>query len=256
MGRPIQELRARVFLRSALPLVKLVLQERPLYRHLLHGADGVVQFAAGDSEQAAWVRLHSEGIEVEPGRHPQPSTTVTFKTVEDLNNFFAGGLALPSVRGRWGIPTLARLLPFLLKLKILLPSAMPDDPEEKTLKVKMLLQMIASGLSQLIKGGDAVLTPYAEKSPDRVFQLTVDGGPAVYLRMKAGKSKAGLGTYKRRRPYVHMVFSDIDGAFEVLTQRVGTVEAVRRGYVRMDGAMEGGKDIGIFMQRLDNLTMG
>ncbi len=251
-----QELRARVFLRSALPLVKVVLEERPLYRHLLRGADGVVQFTARGLDQAAWVRMHSDGIEVEHGRHPDPSITITFKSAEDLNAFFAGGLALPSVSGLFGAPSLVRLLPFLLKLKILLPTAMPDDPAEKALKVRMLLQMIASGLSQLIKGGDEVLSTYARTSPDRVFQLTVENGPAAYLRVKAGNSKAGLGTYKRRRPYVHMIFSDIEGAFEVLTQRAGTVEAVRRGYLRMEGAMEGGKDIGNFMQRLDALTMG
>ncbi|MFW5879031.1 MAG: hypothetical protein ACOCVR_04350 [Myxococcota bacterium] len=251
-----EDLRARVFLRSALPLVKVVLEERPLYRHLLRKADGVVQFASKDGEEAAWVHLREDGIEVGKGRHPDPSISVVFKTTKDLNSFFAGGLALPSVKGLKGTPSLARLLPFLLKLKILLPSAMPDDPEEKALKVRMLLQMIASGLSQLIKGGDEMLASYAAKSPDRVFQFTVEGGPAVYLRMKAGKSKAGLGTYRRRRPYVHMLFSDIDGAFEVLTQRVGTVEAVKKGYLRMEGAMEGGKDIGNFMQRLDALTMG
>lgn len=255
-----QELRARVFLRSALPLVKVLLEERPHYRHLLRGADGVVQFDARGSERAAWVRLHQDEIEVEQGLHPDPSITITFRSLEDLNSFFAGGLALPSVRGLLGgvrgIPTLARLIPFLLGLKILLPSAMPDDPKEKALKVRMLLQMIASGLSQLIKGGDEVLAPYAQKSPDRVFQFTVEDGPAAYLRVKAGKSKASLGTYQRRRPYVHMLFSDVDSAFEVLTQRVGTVEAVKRGYLRMEGAMEGGKDIGTFMQRLDALTMG
>jgi hypothetical protein len=256
MADPTQELRARVFLRSALPLVKVILAERPLYRHLLRGADGVVQFAARDGEQAGWVRLSEEGIEVKPGRHPDPSVTVMFKTLADLNAFFAGGLALPSISGLFGVPSLVRLLPFLLKLKILMPTAMPDDPAEKALKVRMLLQMIASGLSQLVKGGDEVLAGYARKSPDRVFQFTVQGGPAMYLRMKAGKSKAGLGTYTRRRPYLHMIFSDIDGAFEILTQRVGTVEGVKRGFVRTEGAMEGGKDIGLFMQRLDGLTMG
>ncbi|MBP7125614.1 hypothetical protein KBD49_04530 [Myxococcota bacterium] len=257
MADATQELRARVFLRSALPLVKVVLAERPRFRYLLYRAKGVVQFQARDSEQAAHVLLSPEGIDVQPGRHETPDLVIEFRSLKDLNAFFAGGMALPFLRGLPGIPLLLRLLPFLLKLKILLPTAMPDDPAEKALKVRMLLQMVASGLSQLIKGGDEVLAGYAKKSPDRVFQFTVEGGgPACYLRVKAGKSKAGLGTYARRRPYVHMIFRDIDGAFEVLTQRVGTVEAVKRGYLRVEGAMEGSKDIGAFMQRLDALTMG
>lgn len=256
MADPQQELKARVFLRSALPLVKVVLSERPAFRHLLRHADGVLQFAAADSEQGAWVGMTGEGIEVKPGKHPEPSITLTFRTLKELNTFFAGGLALPRVSGLRGVPTLVRFLPFMLKLKILMPTAMPEDLPGKSLKVRMLLQMIASGLSQLVKGGDELLAGYAKKSPDRVFQFTVAGGPSCYLRVKAGRSKAGLGTYARRRPYVHMMFSDIDGAFEVLTQRVGTVEAIRRGYLKVEGAMEGSKDIGLFMQRLDALTMG
>jgi hypothetical protein len=257
MAAPLEELRARVFLRSALPLVKVVLEQRPAYRRLLLKANGVIQFAARDSEQAAWVGMSPDGIEVKPGRHPEPTITLTFKTLKDLNTFFAGGTALPGVAGLRGVPTLLRFLPFMLKLKILMPTAMPTDPAEKALKVRMLMQMIASGLSQLNKGGDAVLSTYCRKSPDRVFQFTVEGGgPANYLRVKAGNSKAGAGTYTRRRPYVHMIFRDVDAAFEVLTQRVGTVEAVREGFLRVEGAMEGSKDIGAFMQHLDGLTMG
>jgi hypothetical protein len=256
MADALQELRARVFLRSALPLVKVVLAERPLYRHLLRRSGGVLQFAAADSEQGAWVGLSEEGLEVKPGMHPDPSITLTFKTLADLNAFFAGGVALPKVAGLKGLPTLVRFLPFMLKLKILMPTCMPDDPAEKALKVRMLMQMVASGLSQLVKGGDEVLGGYAKKSPDRVFQFTVQGGPALYLRIKAGKSKAGLGTYQRRRPYVHMIFRDMDGAFDVLTQRLGTVAAVKEGALKVEGAMEGSKDIGNFMQRLDSLTMG
>jgi hypothetical protein len=256
MAEPLQELRARVFLRSALPLVKVVLAERPGFGRLLYRADGVIQFAAADSEQAAWVAMNPDGIEVKPGRHDAPAITLTFRTLKDLNTFFAGGTALPRVHGLMGLPTLIRFLPFMLKLKVLMPTAMPEDLPGRSLKVRMLLQMIASGLSQLVKGGDELLAGYAKKSPDRVFQFTVTGGPACYLRVKAGKSKAGLGTYARRRPYVHMIFSDINGAFQVLTQQVGTVEAIKRGYLKVEGAMEGSKDIGLFMQRLDALTMG
>ena len=252
-----EELKARVFLRSALPLVKVVLSERPNYRYLLYKADGVIQFGAKDSQQAAWVAMSPEGFEVKPGLHENPTISLIFKRLKDLNTFFAGGTALPSVSGVKGVPTLLRFLPFMLKLKILMPTATPTDPAEKELKVRMLMQMIASGLSQLNKGGDEFLSSYIKKSPDRVFQFTVEnGGPANYLRIKAGNSKAGAGTYARRRPYVHMIFKDIDSAFEVLTQRVGTVEAVRDGLLRVEGAMEGSKDIGAFMQHLDKLTMG
>ncbi|NOZ02406.1 MAG: hypothetical protein GXP54_11020 [Deltaproteobacteria bacterium] len=252
-----EELRARVFLRSALPLVKVVADQRPMYRRFLFKADGVVQFAAKDSEQAAFVEMGDGTIDVKQGRHDAPSITLTFSTLADLNAFFAGELKAPAISGITGLPSLVRLLPFLLKLKMLMPDVIPEKPEEKALKVRMLLYMVTNALSQLNKGGDEAMVKMVAKSPDRVFQWTVEnGGPAAYLRMKAGKTKAGRGTYTRRRPFVHMIFPDNDAAFDVLTQKVSTVDAVRYNKLRMEGAMEGGKEIGILMQRIETLTTG
>jgi hypothetical protein len=252
-----QELVARIFLRSALPLVKVVADEIPLFRKFLYRAGGVVQFAAADSESAAYVELGDGTIDVKQGVHPAPSITVRFKTLKDLNTFFAGGTAIPGIQGVTGLPSLVRLLPYLLKLKILMPDAMPKDPAGKALKVRMLLYMVSNALSQLNKGGDEVISAYVKKAPERVFQWTVTGGgPAAYLRIRGGLSKSGRGTYGRRRPYVHMIFPDMDGAFDVLTQKVGTVEAIKEGKLRLEGAMEGGKDLGLFMQRVEALTTG
>jgi hypothetical protein len=264
MAQHVEEVRARVFLRSALPLVKIVAEDRASYRRLLRKAGGVLQFAAKDSEQAAYVELTDGGIDVVQGLHPSPSITMLFKTLKDLNSFFAGGTAVPAMQGPHGffsvfagLPTLMRVLPFLLKLKMLLPSVVPKDPDEKALKVKLLLYMASNALSQMNKGGDEVVSGFVKKAPERVFQWTVEGGgPTAYLRIRGGLSKAGRGTYERRRPYVHMIFPDIDGAFDVLTQTVGTVEAVASGRVKMEGAMEGGKDLGMLMQRVEALTTG
>jgi len=257
MADQSQELRARVFLRSALPLVKVVLAERPFYGKFLFKAGGVVQFAARDSDKAAWVELGDGSIDVNQGRHSSPSITLTFPRLADLNDFFAGALKLPSISGVTGMPSLLRLLPFLLKLKMLMPDVVPDKLDEKALKVKMLLYMVTNALSQLNKGGDESMVKFTKKSPDRVFQWTVEnGGPAAYLRMKAGKTRAGRGTYKRRRPFVHMIFPDNNAAFDVLTQTVSTVDAVKHEKLRMEGAMEGGKEIGILMQRIETLTTG
>lgn len=257
MADRTQELRARIFLRSALPLVKVVVAERPHYRRLLYKAGGVVQFAAGDSEQGAWIELGDGSIDVKQGLHPHPSITVKFKELKALNDFFAGGIAMPSIHGLAGISSLLRVVPLLLKLKMLLPNVVPTDPAEKALKVRMLLYMISNALSQLNKGGDETMVKLVKNSPERVFQWTVEGGgPAAYLRMRGGLSKAGRGSYARRRPYVHMIFPNIDGAFDVLTQKVGTVDAVHYNKVRMEGAMEGGKDVGMLMQRVEALTTG
>jgi hypothetical protein len=93
----------------------------------------------------------------------------------------------------------------------------------------------------------------AEKSPDRVYQWIVEGGPSAYLRMRAGKTKAGRGIYARRRPFVLMRFPNVEGAYQVLTSKVALVEAVKQGYVVTEGAMEYSKEIGICMQTVEEL---
>ena len=257
MAEQLQELRARVFLRAALPLVKVVADQRPAYRRFLFKAGGVVQFAARDSEQAAWVEMGDGTIDVKQGRHDNPSITLTFGDLASLNDFFAGALKAPGIAGITGLPSLLRLLPFLLKLKMLMPDVITDKPDENALKVRMLLYMVTNALSQLNKGGDEAMVKMVKNSPDRIFQWTVEnGGPAAYVRMKAGRTKSGRGTYTRRRPFVHMIFPDTDSAFDVLTQKVSTVDAVKFNKLRMEGAMEGGKEIGILMQRIEALTTG
>ena len=193
-------------------------------------------------------------LQVTQGLHDKPDLRLTFRRLADLNAFFAGALKAPAISGIFGIPLLLRLLPFLLKLKLLMPDAMPKKPAEKALKVKLLLFMVTNALSQLNKGGDPQFAKIVKISPDRIFQWTVKDGPAAYLRMKAGNTKAGRGTYTRRQPFVHMMFPDIESAFDVLTQKVSTVDAVRYGKLKMEGSMEYGKEIGLHMQRVEALT--
>lgn len=252
-----QELRTRIFLRSALPLVKVLVEDRPQYRRLLKNATGAVQFCARDTEQAAWIQVEDGVLDVKQGQVEGPAVRLTFATARDLNDFFAGKLVLPRVQGLRRLPTLVRVVPLLLKLKMLLPEVVPQEPAEKALKVKMLVYMVTNALSQLNKGGDPTMVKLVAKSPDRIYQWTVEnGGPAAWLRMKAGNTKAGRGTYTRRRPFVHMIFADMDGAFDVLTQRVSIVDAVRHNKLRMEGAMEYGKEIGALMQRIEVITTG
>ncbi len=256
MADQATELRARIFLRAALPLIKVVLAERPAYRRFLWRARGVVQFAARDSQQGAYVELAPGALQVVQGVHERPDVRLTFKRLEEMCAFFAGALKAPGISGLLRLPALLRLLPFLLKLKILMPDAMPTDPAERALKVRLLLYMVTNALSQLNKGGDPAFGKVVKASPDRVYQWSVAGGPEAYLRMKAGKTKAGRGTYARRQPFVHMMFPDIDSAFDVLTQRVSTVDAVKQGKLKLEGSLEYSKEIGLHMQRVEAITTG
>ena len=77
---------------------------------------------------------------------------------------------------------------------------------------------------------------------------------AAYLRIKAGKSKAGRGTYTKRRPFVHMKFNGIEGAFPVVMNDVDMVTAIKKGYLTVEGSPEYGRDIGDFMVRIQELV--
>jgi len=245
---------SRIFLRAALPLVKVVAEEKPLYKKLFP-KKGVLQFSVKDTEIGAYITFTDGQIDVAQGLHAHPDLNVVFRKVSDLNAFFAGKPAVPIPHGIRHIHLLVRVLPLLLTLKLLMPNAIPTDPAKKALKVKLLLYMVTSALSQLNKAGDPGMRKLTENSPDRIFQWTVEnGGPCAYLRIKAGKSKAGRGTYERRRPFVHMIFPDIEGAFKVLTSQAPLVDAVKLGFVRTEGAMEYSKEIGLHMQRIEELT--
>lgn len=248
---------SRIFLRSALPLVKVLAEEKP-YMKKLFPKEGILQFAVKDSDIGAHLIWQEGELDVGQGIHPYADFTLTFKTVRDLNAFFAGKTVLPAPPKLKDVflktHLLLRALPMLLGLKILMPDAIPEEPEKKALKVKLLLYMVTNALSQLNKAGDEKMRKLTEKSPDRIFQWTVKNGPSAYLRIKNGKSKAGRGIYKRRRPFVLMEFPDIDGAFMVLTSQAPLIEAVKKGYVKTEGAMEYSKEIGLQMQRIEVLT--
>ena len=56
--------------------------------------------------------------------------------------------------------------------------------------------------------GHPAIRDWTSKSPDRVYQWAVEGHPecTAYLRIKAGKSRAGRGEYKRSKPFFCMKF--------------------------------------------------
>lgn len=247
------ELKSRLFLRVALPLTKVVREDDPRMRALTRNMNAVVQFAVRGTDTGAHMVFADDSLEVVQGIHENPTVAFSFKDQKSLNDFFAGKLALPSVKGLLRLDVILRTVPLLLSLKMLMPDADPKDPAKRALKVKLLLYMVTTALSQLNKAGEPAMAEMAAKSPDRIYQWIVEGGPSAYLRMKAGKTKAGRGVYTRRRPFVLMKFPNIEGAYQVLTSKVALVEAVKKGYVVTEGAMEYSKEIGIRMQMIEEL---
>ena len=134
-----------------------------------------------------------------------------------------------------------------------MPNASPKDPKKRKLKVKMTFYMITTALSQYNKGGDFEMVKWTGKQPERIYQITVDKDIAAYLRVKACKTKAGRGVYAKKRPFVHMRFNKVEGAFPIVMNKVDMVTAVKKGYLSIEGSPEYGGNIGDFMVRIQNL---
>lgn len=247
---------ATLLMKAALPLTKTLVEEKPALARKYKNWNRVVQFQVRDDNELACHLSFSDGkLDFVDGRHPSPHIDFIFKNPAAFTALMTGKPALPKIKGMvFNIGTLIGFLPLMLGLTLLMPNKIPKDPEGKALKVKLLLYFISVALSKLNKAGDEDMRKFTEKMPDRVFQWSVKpDGPAVYLRIKHGRTKAGKGNYARRRPFVHMIFSSVDSAFDVLTGQVDNVEAMKDGKLVVDGSPEHGKDISGIMKKIEGM---
>lgn len=246
-------LTARIVFRAVLPVIKVMLEDDPRTAKRFAGVNAVVQFVADDpaGPVGAYLRFDDGALEVTDGLADAPDLTFRFGTVAKMNAMFAGKPVVPRIKGLLKVGLLIKVFGLLLGLKLLMPDKAPRSPEQARLKVKMTLYMISTALSQLNKGGDPDMVKWTAKQPERIYQWSVEPeGIACYLRVKAGKTKAGRGFYTRRRPFVHMKFAGVDGALPVLMNRVDTVKAMTTGLVSNDGSPEYGAQISDFMFKI------
>ena len=264
-ARTRELLRTRLFLRAALPTVKVLLEDDPATAKRFKGVNAVVQFVAKNQPRAvgAYLWFEDGAVRVEQGFWDadglgrEPDITFTFASLQKLNDFFAGKTVLPGIKGFGKPGLLAKVVRLLLALKLMLPSAQAKDPAKRRLKLKLTLYMITTALSQYNKGGDSEMERWTAGQPDRIYQFSVEPeGIAAYLRVRAGKTKAGRGVYERRRPFVHMRFHGVDGALAVMNKEVDFVDGVGKGYVRIDGSPEYAANLNDFMMRVQGLLTG
>lgn len=246
---------SRIFLRAVLPVIKVLVEEDPKINKKFASVSARVQFRAKDpaGDIGACLVFDRGNFLVEQGIADKPDITFSFGSVAAMNAMFAGKPALPMIKGFLKVGLLTKVLTLLLALKLLMPDNRPTDPGKKRLKVKMTFYMITTALSQYNKGGDPEMVKWTGTQPERIYQITVDDDIAAYLRVKAGKTKAGRGKYTKRRPFVHMKFNGVDGAMPVVLNDVDMVSAVKEGFLSVDGPPEYGRDIGDFMMRIQNL---
>jgi len=251
-------LATRILLKALFPVMKVVVADDPKMKKRFDGVTGRVRFSVSAEEGSLGTDVVFEdgALSVDATMEGGSDVVFSFKSAETFNAFMAGKPVIPRIRG-WGRPGLIlKMVSLLLAMKILMPDARPRQAEKQRLKVKMIIYMITTALSQYNQGGDPEMAKWTGKQPDRIYQMSVDGEEiAAYVRVKAGKTKAGRGVYTRRRPFVHICFNGIQGALPVLLGDVAFVEALGRQMVTVEGSPEYAANLNDYMQRIQSLIV-
>jgi hypothetical protein len=253
-----QLLRARVFLRSVLPLLKVVMEDEPAMARLFAGVSAKVQLETQDAQHGACLCFEDGVLSVEPQLRAAAEVQLrwVFRDLSALNSFFAGKPVLPRIIGLRRPRLLWKTIRLLSSLRILHPQRKPARIEQRRLRVKLLLYLVTHALAQLARGGHAQMNELVQSSPERVYQWTVaSANLGAYLRMQRGRIKAGRGTYPHRRPFVHFYFPDVDAALAVLTASGSQMTGLRDGQVQTFGSPEYTRKISLLMQKVDALLV-
>ena len=255
----------KIFLNAALPLVKVIANDIPSLKKKFEKTHAVIQVSCLDPDveggkQGMHFVVNSGEWLVHTCLTDDPHIELEFKSLENLNDFFKGKITpagIPKIRGIKHAGTLISFVMVLLKMADLLGATEPTkDEETKELLVKCYFYLLSSGISQLNKMGHKEIKEWTAKSPDRVYAFAVDGYPQVsaFLRIKAGKSRAGRGEYKRAMPFFTLRFNNLDSALGILMSIDDMLEATKAGRLIMDGGPEFGAQLGGFMLEIGALA--
>jgi len=249
-------LASRILLKAVLPVAKVVVEDVPAMKETFTGVTATFQIRAkSDGEyMGAGFQVTGGQFEWVDGIIDNPDIRFSFGSPKAMNTFLTGGIALPSIKGLTQPFLLFKFIRLLLSLTILLPNKRPTEPDKIRLKIKMVIYMITTALSQYNKAGDPDMKKWTGMQPDRIYQISCEPeGIAAYLRIKAGKSKAGRGYYRRKLPFVHMKLNTAKNALPVFLNEVEFVEAISKGYVEVEGSPEYAAKMNDFMQRIQAL---
>lgn len=253
----------KIFLNAALPLLKVIANDVPSLAKKFEKVHCIYQVSALDP--SAPEGKYATHFTVNEGEWKVCADKVAtnahieleFKSMEQMNAFFKGKIGpstLPKMKGVLKKPVeFAAFMMVLLKMSSLLTiTQAPEDEDTQKLAVKCFFYLLSSGISQLNKHGHEGVHDWASKSPDRVYAWAVDGYPEVsaFLRVKAGKTRSGRGTYKRAMPFFTMRFDSLPSALGILLSTDDMLESTKRGKLIMDGAPEFGAQIGDFMMQV------
>lgn len=260
----------KIFLNAALPLIKVIATDDPGLKKKFEHAHAVIQVSALYPDcEAGKVGMHLVVNNGEWLVHPCLDTSkghseIEFKSIEAMNLFFKGDMVgaikvggIPKIRPGKAKGAFVSFVMALLKMaSVLGATEAPEDEETKQLMVKCMFYLLTSGISQLNKMGHPEIHDWTSKSPDRVYALAVDGHPEVsaFIRIKAGKSRAGRGEYKRAMPFFTLRFDSFDSALGILLGTLDMLDATKSGKLIMDGGPEFGAQFGGFLLTIGDLA--
>ncbi len=251
----IELLRAKTFLKAALPLLEDVVAANSDLRKMIAKWNCAILFQVKNEEPAAHLLFEGGSLKVIQGKHAKPAIAFTFKKLEDMNAFFTGKNVLFGIKGLTHILLLMKVVKILMKLKMLMPTYKCKTEAEKVLKVQLLFYMVSQALQEMSEGKDEYVVRMTATARKKIVEWTVKpDGPAAWVRLDEGKIKAYKGRCERR-PYVAMDFNNIEGALKVLTSEVGALDATRQQLVSFRGTAEYGIKVGNLMTRVNNLLM-
>lgn len=257
----------KVFLNAVLPVMKTVVDGKPSLQKGWKGKNGICQIRciAGEHDEAddGTHFLIEEGQwSVKRGLSEEKADVeLVFKSRSHLNNFFKGKqFPFPAMKGV--IKGKGMFLPFmqaLIAMGGLLGSTKPPGSEEdQHLLVKSMFNLLSTGISTLNKLGHPKIKAWTEKSPDRVYAWRVGDNEdlAAYLRIKAGKSKASRGVYRRSMPFFTMRFDTVPSALGILLSIDDMIASTVEGKIIMEGAPEYGSQLGDHMLMIGSMIQG
>ena len=229
---------SKIFFNAALPLLKVIATDVPSLKAQFDKLTTVLQVSALDPEAPEgkyathFIITEGEWQTKLNAAHEAPDVELEFKSIEAMNGFFKGKIGpatLPKMKGVFkNFAAFKAMLMTLLKLSDLTGATQPPkDEETKTLMVKCFFYLLSSGISQLNKMGHTEIKEWTSKSPDRVYAFAVDGHPevAAFIRIKAGKSRAGRGEYKRAMPFFTLRFNNLASSISSILKRIPSAES-------------------------------
>lgn len=249
---------ARIFFNSALPLLKVVIQNRPKLTKKFANKSFVFQVSAlYDGAEGGKMGTHlvfnNGEITCKVSElHPNPDIEFIFPDLIKFITFFSGkGMPLPKMKGVMkNFGNFVGIMQALLDMAGLLQAEdAPKKQEDRELLVKLYFYLLPNGISQLNKAGHEEIHEWALKSPDRAFAFAVTGYPELqsYIRVKDGNSKAGRGEYPRCKPFLTLRFDSVEHALDILMSKGDMIDYIASGYLTVEGAPEFAGIIGGFM---------